>query len=324
MIDRLELRVPQDVPKRMENWAKSPVRLAKLGSPYASTLDADSALALRVHYNLRVPVAKDKRHLKVDFTDTRLLSAEDFLLRLLFLFKIQRDEALSLRIARVDFAADIDGVPVSWFKQNCRVKRKRNPRSYEDCKTDTWKGSVTSVEFGKRPDLYRIYDRVAEKRARGEEVLYNGMFLGAPPPTVTRVERQCSGRAIPREVETLGALFEHGADLNPFPNLVCRKSDVDSVSTEDWNPQKWLMSLGLASAVNELGEATVRARLNRAGNANRVFERYSDLLGAGSPGATEERLRDIYRVGTIKQLNIPRTGSDGKIEYPAGGVVYTL
>ena len=97
--------------------------------------------------------------------------------------------------------------------------------------------------------LYRIYNRVAEKRARGADVLYDGVLSGAPAPTLTRVERQCSGRAIPREVETLGALFEHGADMSPFPNLICRKTDVKYFSAEDWKPQKWLMSLGLASAV---------------------------------------------------------------------------
>jgi hypothetical protein len=324
MIDRLELRIPLDVPKREKNWAKYPRHPAKLNSPYATTVDADTALALRVHFNHRVPIAKDKMHLKVDFTDTRLLSAEDLVWRLMSLFRIQRDEALSFRIARIDFAADIYGVPVEWFKRNCRVKCKRSPRSYEDCKTDSGKGSVTSVEFGKRPELYRIYNKVAERRAHGVEVLYDGMFSGAPAPTVTRVERQCSGSAIPREVGTLGALFEHGADVSPFPKLVCRRTGAEFVSTEDWKPQKWLMSLGLESAVQDLGEAVVRARLNRTGNANRMFEKYSDLLRFKSPGVTEERLRDIYRRSTIKQLNIPRTGSDGKIHYPAGGVVLTL
>lgn len=122
----------------------------------------------------------------------------------------------------------------------------------------------------------------------------------------------------------MGELFEHGADLNPFPNLACRKTEVKSVSTEDWKPQQWLMSLGLASAVQELGEAVVRARLNQTGNAKRIFEKYSDLLHIDSPGVTEEDLRDIYRKGTIRQLNIPRTGTDGKIHYPAGGVVLLL
>ena len=324
MIDKLELLVPDDVPRRDENWRKHRVVPAKAGSLYSTTLNEDSNLALRVHYNLRVPVAKEKRHFKIDFTDTRLLTAEDLKWRLNWLFRIRPDQASSLRISRIDFAADVCGVSVEWFKRHSRVKRKQSLRSYEVCEVETSKGAVTSVVFGKRPDLYRIYNRVAEKRARGADVLYYGMFSGAPAPTATRVERQCSGRAIPKNVATLGGLFEHAADVNPFPNLICTQTDDGEISTDNWTPQMWLMSVGLASAVRELGEATVRARLNRTGNANRFFEKYSDLLHIDSPGVTEDRLREIYRKGTIKQLNLPRTGADGKVRYPAGGFMLTL
>jgi hypothetical protein len=288
------------------------------------TLDADFQLALRVHHNFRVPIAKGRRHLKIDFTDTRLLSADDLLWRLTSLFRIRREDALRFHIARIDFAADVYGVPVEWFRRHCWVKRKRKPQSYEVCKTESSKGSVTSVVFGKRPDLYRIYDRVAEKQERGAELLYDGMFSGAPVPTVTRVERQCSGRAIPKDLATLGGLFDHAAAADPFPRLVCTETKDAYVSTEDWKPQKWLMSVGLATAVKQFGEATVRTRLNRAGNANRVFSQYSDLLRADPAGVTADRLREIYRNGTLKQLNLPFLGPDGKVSHPQGGLSLTL
>jgi hypothetical protein len=143
------------------------------------------------------------------------------------------------------------------------------------------------------------------------------MFSGVPPPTVIRVERQCSRHAVPKQLATLGALFEHGADLNPFPNLEFAKTEVKSVSTAGWPPQKWLMSQGLATAVQEQGRAAVRARLNQSGNANRVFRQYSGLLSTESPGVTDEQLRNIYRSGTIKQLNLPSTDSDGEVSYPS-------
>jgi hypothetical protein len=319
MIDRLEVLVPEDVPKRTEEWRRHRVRPAKGNSVYAHTLDADFQLALRVHHNFRVPIAKESRHLKIDFTDTRLLSADDFLWRLARLFQISREEALLFRIARIDFAADVYGVPVEWFRQHSRVKRKRKPQSYEVCKTESSKGSVTSVVFGKRPDLYRIYDRIAEKQERRADVLYAGMFSGTPLPTVTRVERQCSGRAIPKDLATLGGLFDHAAAADPFPGLVCTETKDAYVSTEDWKPQKWLMSVGLATAVKQFGEATVRTRLNRAGNANRFFSQYSDLLRADPTGVTADRLREIYRNGTLKQLNLPVLGPDGEVRYPQGG-----
>ena len=219
MIDRLEVLVPEDAPKRTEVWRRQRLQPAKRSSVYAHTLDADFQLALRVHLNFRVPIAKERRHLKIDFTDTRLLSADDFLWRLAQLFQVRREEALRFRIARIDFTADAYGVPVEWFRQHSRVKRKRKPQSYEVCKKESSKGYVTSVVFGKRPDLYRIYDRIAEKDERGADVLYDGMFSGSPVPIVTRVERQCSGRAIPKDLSTLGGLFEHAGAADPFPGV---------------------------------------------------------------------------------------------------------
>jgi hypothetical protein len=324
MIDRLEVLVPEDVPKRTENWRIQRVRHAQGNSPYAHTLDEGLRLALRVHYDFRVPVAKEKRHLKVDFTDTRLLSAEDLLWRLTWMFRIEEQQAYSFHVARIDFAADVQGVPVEWFRQHCLVKRKRKPQSYEVWKKETSKGAVTSVVFGKRPDFYRIYDRIAEKLERGADVLYRGMNMGAPVPIITRVERQCTGRAIPKNLATLGGLFENAATADPFPALLCRDTDDGPLAADDWPPQKWLMSVGLATVVKELGEATVRARLNRTGNAKRLFDRYSDLLHADSPGVTVDRLREIYRKGTIRQLNFACVGPDGVISYPAGGRMLTL
>lgn len=325
MIDKLELLVPEDVPRRTANWREYPVRPAKRGSPYAHTLDADRQLALRIHHNFRDPVAKEKRHWKLDFTDTRLHTAADLLSRLTWLFKMTGQQAPSVRIARIDFTADVFGVPVEWFKQHSRVKRKRSQESYEVCKTESSKGFVTSVVFGKRSDLYRIYDRVDEKQARGAEVLYNGILSSDPVPTITRVERQRSGKAIPKDLSTLRGLFEHAAETDPFPNLICRETDDGYVSSEEWRPQQWLMSVGLATVVNQLGEAIVRARLNRAGgNAERIFEKYSGLLRSDSSGVTVARLREIYRNGTIKQLNLPTTGPAGEIRYPAGGPMHLL
>lgn len=322
MIDRLEVLVPEEVPKREENWRGSQIRPAKGGTVYAYTLNEDFQLALRVHFNFRVPIAK--RHLKVDFTDTRLMTADDLLWRLTWMFRIGEEQARAFRVQRIDFAADVFGVPVEWFKRHCQVKRKRKTQSYEVCRSETSKGAVTSVVFGKRPDLYRIYDRVAEKLARGAELLYPGVELGAPAPIITRVERQCSGRSIPKAVGSLGALFENAAEIEPFPGLVCRKAEGARISHEDWAPQMWLMSLGLATAVRELGEAIVRARLNRRGNAARIFDRYSGLLRADSPGVTAQQLREVYRRSTVRQLNLPIVGEDGTIRYPAKGRLLTL
>jgi hypothetical protein len=85
------------------------------------------------------------------------------------------------------------------------------------------------------------------------------------------------------------------------------------------------MNIGLATAVQQFGEATVRVRLNRTGgNARRIFEKYSELLRSDSPGVTEEQLREVYRKGTIRHLNLPVQGRDGEIIYPQGGMTFLL
>ncbi len=166
---------------------------------------------------------------------------------------------------------------------------------------------------------------MAEKLAHSKDILQAGLATGASAPIVTRVERQCTGKAIPKNLSTLGGLIEHAADADPLPALVCSQTGTDRIAHDNWPPRKWLMSLGLAAAVRDFGEAEVRARLNRSGgNAKRVFDNYSDLLLCDSVGVTEAQLRDEYRRGTIRQLNVPVEGPDGEITYPAGGFSLTL
>jgi hypothetical protein len=55
-----------------------------------------------------------------------------------------------------------------------------------------------------------------------------------------------------------------------------------------------------------------------------MFDKYSQLLRSGSPGVTVEQLREVYRNGTIKQLNLPVHQPDGTTRYPQGGLALTL
>jgi hypothetical protein len=269
-----------------------------------------------------VPTPSSRRHYKLDFTDTHLLSAHDIVWKICSVFQISPEQTLTLKVARIDFTADTSGTPVQWFKEHCRVLKKRGSEDYESVKTATNRG-ITTITFGKSPDLYRIYNRIAEKRERKEEVLYPGMHTGAPVPVITRIERECRGRKIPAEVHTLSRLFDNAEDFDPFQNLVLTPGGRSS-ATDDWDPKRWLMNLGLAYAVQQLGEAAVRSRLNRDRNAHRFFPKYTELLQAGLPGPTREHLRNSYRNSTVLQLNQPRPGPDGELVYPAGGPVWTL
>lgn len=316
MIDKLELLIPESKAKISDQWNTSRRRVASPGSPYQFTIDLRRELALSVHSGSRVPVPRAKSYCKIDFVDTRLMCADDILRRVNWLFGLTDQQAHQLKVARIDLTADIMGTPVSWFHQHCRVLKKRRSEQYETVKKDTERG-VTTLNFGKRPNMYRIYDRIAEKQFRKEDVLYHEMHLGSPEPTVTRIERQCTGKGVPRELATLGAVFENAEDFNPYETLVL-SDGIAEPRTDAWKPQRWLMNLGLAYAVQQLGIAAVRSRLNKSRNATRYFEKYSELLNSSACGPTVEDLSRSYKASTTLQLNIPRRGSDGDLLYPAG------
>jgi len=323
MIDRLELIVPVFTPQQTEFWNRHTTRKpAKRGSPYLWTVDARKDRALSVHYGHRDRIAPAKQHYKIDFTDTRLLTAVDLTSRVHELFRMAPEDAMSLKVARIDFAADLYGTPVEWFKEHSRVHKKRYSKTYEDQQTETVKG-ITSILFGKAPDQYRIYDRLAEKRANKKDVVLHDWGSKRLTLVVTRVERQCNRKVIPNCLSTLGALLDNAVNFDPFKNLVLTATH-SMPSTDTWTPQRWLMSLGLACAVHQHGETAVRSRLNKTRNAKRIFDQYSELLGSGALGPTRELLVRLYRNTTRRQLNVPSRGANGELVYPLDGLMWTL
>lgn len=316
MIDRLEVRVPSTVPKKRWFWSQNSSHRVR-GGPYLWVLDGRKTSLISIYYGHSVPMPHPKQHYKVEFSSTSLFSATDLVSSIRSAFLLSVQDALNLTVARIDLTADVPDVQVQWFKQHCRVKRKQKSKTYdsvqpeyEPLKAETAAG-VTGLEFGRRPDFYRIYNRVAETLPRGDAL----SFWSSPDLVLTRVERQCSGPSVPPRLKTLGLLFENGHLIDPFPNLICSSRAPTIPDMDRWTPRKWLMSLGLAYAVHEYGEAAVRSRLDRHRNANRTFRDYSDLLDVGPLGPTAEDLRNLYRVSTIAQLNPPSRAADAPYKY---------
>lgn len=72
--------------------------------------------------------------------------------------------ALRLGIMRIDLAVDIPNFPISHFHRNARIRFKRWQDQYG--KLDLRKmgmGKMETLNFGKRPNLIRIYDKTAER-----------------------------------------------------------------------------------------------------------------------------------------------------------------
>ena len=75
----------------------------------------------------------------------------------------------SLRLGRVDLAADVRDVGLGWFREHAYVQYKQficavaKPQEFEY--TEMGKKVFQTLYFGKRPSCVRIYDKVAERLA---------------------------------------------------------------------------------------------------------------------------------------------------------------
>lgn len=323
MIDALELAVPWTVPQKHGLWANRPSRDAGPEQPYASKIDFRSKLNVIVYSGHRHPIPPAKRHYKLQFTEMRLFTSDDLFYQIGQLFMLGRQQIKQLKVMRVDFAADTL-VPVQWYRENCRAIDKQQ---YEEIQTwhESTRQGFTTIIFGKRPDLFRIYDKVEEtkkgnrKRKETIEFLHPGILTGAPEPTITRVERQCSAAAVPTPLKTLGDLLLHSTDFNPFEKLRFNKCRAFP-DTQKWTPHKLLMNLGLKAAVEKEGLAVIRARMNRSGRkAKQYFDHYSELLHPIAAGMDNETLTGLYQKSTVFQLNVPVNG-----RRPQGGVVMSM
>jgi hypothetical protein len=164
----------------------------------------------------------------------------------------------TLEFMRVDFAADVEGIPVSWFQDNTTFQYKRFSSRIE-------KAMETELEFigmnsaqaqslyaGRKPNCIRIYNKIAELQRQWRKIVNNyhrfnrGMaefdmtdeqrYYGQRiPPTfeqfcriegfeysegliLTRIERQIGGDRFPPELSTIGDL-RRVPDFNPFSGL---------------------------------------------------------------------------------------------------------
>lgn len=231
-------------------------------------------------------------------------------------FEISPEEVLDLRVVRVDFAVDIPA-SLDWFRTHAEVKFKQSSEQFPGWGSKTKRGTRT-LYFGSHTDYYRVYDKTAERIDTDEPFLYPGGYSpggtrGAPPPTITRIERQCTTRSIPKEVGTLRALLSTAETFDPFTRLVLHAGE-GKPTMEGWDAQKWLGCLGLKAAVDETDIPTVRKRLNSlSGNkAYRYFKQYSDLLNA-QPGVSKVHLVKYYFQTTQRQLYPSVPGSASQV-----------
>ena len=226
-------------------------------------------------------------------------------------------ELNDLEIMRIDLCADIPEVPVEWFLNRVYVRFKRY--AHEIGRVN-WqhigKAGIQTICAGRRPNLIRIYDKVAEYREQlrkirrkqsrdADELTLLSEFGVSEKAVITRVERQIGGHRIPASIGRFGQLARL-PDFNPFTNLVFASSSGAMVPTiRECGLDMWLTGTRLQELQGQMGLQQFRRFLNSesSGNGARYLKRYEDFLRPeGANILNSASLLETYRASVTKQL----------------------
>jgi hypothetical protein len=223
-----------------------------------------------------------------------------------------------LGVLRVDLAADVENVPVSWFQEHAYFAYKQLGCEYGSGKYEyVGRGEIETIRAGKRPNVIRIYNKIAEwlvqfgamqkKRSKDSEPLkFEKEFGYRSDSILTRVERQIGGGRVPEELATFGCLIRNAANFDPFSSL--RLVDCNSArlpTSAEWPGIEYYTGLGLHAEARRLGMHNFRKELNKVtkGNAGRTLDRYSPFIPNSTGGGLSlEAIRESYHCSVKEQL----------------------
>jgi hypothetical protein len=315
MIDKLDTRVPGRTPYTYEfskvyvdlrRDPKGPFRAAQHYSAVADLRPYGYEAILHTHCK------HGKGDHKIELIDTGIRNMDFMTHELRRIFSILNTNDLG--IMRVDFATDVPGVPVSWFLSQARVKFKRFHNAITGGLEYQQLGQkgVQTIYFGKRPNCYRIYDKVAEYLHQYQR-LKRHTPEGANLPTfescygvtansvLTRVERQIGGGRLPEQIRTIGKLRRHAADFNPFSNLTLSQATRGPQPSDFRDRMQYMGVMYARELIQQMGQQAFYQWLNVNRNAKRWWDRHGFWLG-DSAGVTSPELYARFHDSVSKQL----------------------
>ena len=221
-----------------------------------------------------------------------------------------------MRLMRIDFAADMDGIPVAHLYDSLRVKFKRSTDAIGELDYETVGGRrLEYFRYGKSPNCVRVYDKPAECMARfrglikrsnpdAEPPTFEDLF-GFPADTIrARVERQAGGGRIPEELSTFGQLRD-AAKVNPFQNIEILPDSFPFPDPKQCGAAHSVKLAGIQSFIKKYGYQQARAALNYDRNAKRMMDEYKEYLDASraSTELTVESIVNSYRCSVARQID---------------------
>ncbi|HYX49379.1 MAG TPA: hypothetical protein VE843_06525 [Ktedonobacteraceae bacterium] len=200
-------------------------------------------------------------------------------------------DPLAPDIMRLDVKVDVPDYPVSFFKQYISIPYKKRNQEWATIKSKSSNPKkVETLEFGARPNLYKVYDKVAERlhsysrylrraKKKGLEPQSFESLYGHPPTKVlTRIERQFG--KVPPEVNTLVKLKNSADTWNPFHNNEFLTSAAYLVLENDLAIKDLIVVDWLRQKQAEVGLQQLKTwiRKQTGSNANRFFKAFLPYL----------------------------------------------
>ena len=172
VIDKVEVRIPartqfSDTFRHLYAEHSGDVKVFRPSQHYVRAGDLRS-LGHPAILHIHCIHEKHGNH-KLELVDTGEMKFIDMQKEILRIFDI---EPSHLDLMRIDLAADVPGVPVRWFARNARAKWKQWLAQLGEIEyAEMGRRKVQTLYFGKRPNCFRIYDKISELRHQYDQML---------------------------------------------------------------------------------------------------------------------------------------------------------
>jgi len=232
--------------------------------------------------------------------------------------QVYRCDAEENRVMRVDLCSDVEGAPVSWYRDNTQIKQKQVHREW--AMQTVSKRNAETLTAGQKPNQLRIYDKTRHremllakeirrlpKDSRDVGMSFEDRWGYDRTKVVTRIERQVGGAGIKNfGFAKVGHLWEL-AKTDPFIQIVF----PDDVTNRRTKPFKDFRDTMSAAYLRELAERdgvqNARSELWRLCENRyqfyRAWNKYKEfILPTVAGNVTRQDVMASYRASINHQL----------------------
>lgn len=334
MIDKLDVRIPKDAfmtPEFRQTYleTKENPKYWHRAEHYSSVADLRPfgyEAILHVGLRHRRSGPKGGCH-KLELIDAGQRTAKELLAEIERIFEtpiryrkstdseMQPKGTEQLQLMRIDLAADVDAVPVNWFRAHMRVAWKRRLAEIGQYMVIT-QGEGETLYYGKRPNCLRVYNKTAELRVQHKRLTrsvspdaeipdFEQLYGTSADHVLTRVERQIGGGKLPERISTLSQL-KNLPEFDPFSRVEILSSPLQPVAAITTDCELALAGERFRQMVAERGlqRAQQEIRLRFPHNPSRTLKRLAPFAVSldNETGITKEKLLELYRESVTAQL----------------------